>query len=154
MTRDRHVVVFKHLGCLCLALLERLGHRRWTRPQFLAQRLRQAAQELPEGQREHIEPDVVAQDWIDLVERHRVPPAEPVDRPPDASRDGAYDDLVDYIAMLETVRDRVRELIASGASLQQVVGAQPTKEFDVKYGNPTTYFLDRVYATLSREAGR
>ena len=65
-----------------------------------------------------------------------------------------YDDLVAYIAMLETVRDRVRKLVASGASLEQVVAAQPTKEFDAKYGNPTTYFLDRVYKTLSREAGR
>jgi glyoxylase-like metal-dependent hydrolase (beta-lactamase superfamily II) len=65
-----------------------------------------------------------------------------------------YDDLVAYIAMLETVRDRVRKLVASGATLQQVVAAQPTKDFDTKYGNPTTYFLDRVYKTLSREARR
>jgi hypothetical protein len=60
-----------------------------------------------------------------------------------------YADLVAYIEMLEIVRERVKALIAGGATLQQVVAAQPTKEWDAKYGNPTTFFLDRVYKTLS-----
>jgi hypothetical protein len=41
------------------------------------------------------------------------------------------------------------ELIAGGATLAQVVAAQPTKEWDAKYGNPTTFFLDRAYKSLS-----
>ena len=50
--------------------------------------------------------------------------------------------------MLVAVRARVSQLIAGGATLQQVVAAQPTKEWDERYGNPTTYFLDRAYKSL------
>jgi hypothetical protein len=50
--------------------------------------------------------------------------------------------------MLETVRGRVAALIASGATLEQVVAAKPTAEWDEKYGNPATYFLDRAYKSL------
>ncbi len=60
-----------------------------------------------------------------------------------------YADLEGYITMLETVRGRVVELIAGGATLAQVVAAQPTQEWDAKYGNPTTFFLDRAYKSLS-----
>jgi cyclase len=60
----------------------------------------------------------------------------------------AYSDLEGYITMLETVRGRVVELIAGGATLAQVVAAQPTKEWDAKYGNPTTFFLNRAYKSL------
>ena len=50
--------------------------------------------------------------------------------------------------MLETVRGRIAALIADGATLAQVVAAEPTKEWDAKYGNPTTFFLDRAYKSL------
>jgi glyoxylase-like metal-dependent hydrolase (beta-lactamase superfamily II) len=60
----------------------------------------------------------------------------------------SYDDVVAYVDMLKTVRGRVAELVASGATLEQVVAAEPTKEFDAKYGNPRTYFLDRSYKSL------
>ena len=56
--------------------------------------------------------------------------------------------LRDYVDMLTTIRDRMSALIASGATLEQVVAAQPTKEWDAKYGNPRTYFLDRTYKSL------
>ena len=52
--------------------------------------------------------------------------------------------------MLKTVRTRVAELIAGGATLAQVLAAEPTKEWDGKYGNPRTFFLDRVYKSLSQ----
>ncbi len=68
---------------------------------------------------------------------------------PGHGRTASYDDLVAYIEMLETVRARIAELIAGGATLAQVVAAQPTKEWDAKYGNPTTFFLDRAYKSLS-----
>jgi cyclase len=60
-----------------------------------------------------------------------------------------YQDLVDYVAMLTTIRDRVQALIRSGATLQQVVAAQPTSEWDDKKGDPKN-FLNRAYASLSR----
>ena len=59
-----------------------------------------------------------------------------------------YDEVAAYVEMLKTVRARIAALVASGATLEQVVAAEPTKEFDAKYGNPRTYFLDRSYKSL------
>jgi glyoxylase-like metal-dependent hydrolase (beta-lactamase superfamily II) len=59
-----------------------------------------------------------------------------------------YADLERYVDMLVTVRGRIAELIADGATLAQVVAAQPTQEWDERYGNPTTFFLDRAYKSL------
>jgi glyoxylase-like metal-dependent hydrolase (beta-lactamase superfamily II) len=61
-----------------------------------------------------------------------------------------YDDLVAYVEMLKVVRERIAALIADGATLEQVVAAEPTKEWDEKYGNPRTYFLDRAYKSLQQ----
>jgi cyclase len=71
---------------------------------------------------------------------------------PGHGRNATYAELEAYIAMLETVRGRLVGLIAAGATLAQVVAAQPTKEFDATYGNPTTYFLDRAYKSLGGRA--
>jgi glyoxylase-like metal-dependent hydrolase (beta-lactamase superfamily II) len=62
----------------------------------------------------------------------------------------SYQDLVDYVAMLTAVRARIAELIAAGASREQVLAAEPTAEWDAKYGNPAVYFIDRAYASLTR----
>jgi glyoxylase-like metal-dependent hydrolase (beta-lactamase superfamily II) len=69
---------------------------------------------------------------------------------PGHGRAATYDDLAAYIEMLETVRGRLVALLADGATLEQVVAAQPTKEWDSKYGNPTTFFLDRAYKSLKQ----
>ncbi|HEY8519815.1 MAG TPA: MBL fold metallo-hydrolase [Gammaproteobacteria bacterium] len=61
-----------------------------------------------------------------------------------------YEDLRDYIEMLTTIRDRISSLIESGASLEQVVAAQPTKEWDAAKGDPAS-FLNRAYTSLVRE---
>lgn len=61
-----------------------------------------------------------------------------------------YDDLVAYVEMLKIIRGRIAALIAGGATLEQVVAAEPTKEWDAKYGNPRTYFLDRSYKSLKQ----
>jgi len=60
-----------------------------------------------------------------------------------------YDDMVDYVTMLETVRDRIDNSINDGMSLEQVIAAKPTAEFDEKYGNPGM-LIDRAYMSLSR----
>jgi cyclase len=67
---------------------------------------------------------------------------------PGHGRIAAYDDLAAYIEMLEAVRERLLAFIAAGATLEQVTAAQPTREWDEKYGNPTTFFLDRAYKSL------
>ena len=67
---------------------------------------------------------------------------------PGHGRVARYDELVAYLEMLEAVRGRLAALIAGGATLEQVLAAEPTKEWDAKYGNPRTYFLDRAYKSL------
>jgi glyoxylase-like metal-dependent hydrolase (beta-lactamase superfamily II) len=69
---------------------------------------------------------------------------------PGHGRTATYADLASYVDMLVTVRGRLAALIAEGATLEQVVAAQPTKEWDEQYGNPTTFFLDRAYKSLER----
>ena len=73
---------------------------------------------------------------------------------PGHGRTATYADLESYIDMLVTVRGRIAALIAGGATLAQVVAAEPTKEWDEKYGNPTTFFLDRAYKSLGGTLGR
>ena len=60
-----------------------------------------------------------------------------------------YQDLVDYVDMLSQIRDRLVPLISSGATLEQIVAAQPTSEWDAQKGNPAN-FLNRAYTSLSR----
>jgi glyoxylase-like metal-dependent hydrolase (beta-lactamase superfamily II) len=67
---------------------------------------------------------------------------------PGHGRTARYEDLEAYIDMLVEVRGRIAALVAGGATLEQVVAAQPTKEWDEKYGNPTTFFLDRAFKSL------
>jgi cyclase len=58
--------------------------------------------------------------------------------------------LAEYVAMLTTIRDRMNALIASGATLEQVVAARPTSEWDERKGSPDN-FLNRAYLSLTRE---
>jgi glyoxylase-like metal-dependent hydrolase (beta-lactamase superfamily II) len=59
-------------------------------------------------------------------------------------------DLAAYVDMLREVRGRIAALIADGATLEQVVAAEPTREWNDKYGNPTTFFIDRAYKSLKQ----
>jgi len=60
-----------------------------------------------------------------------------------------YEDLAAYIEMLKGVRAKLAALIASGATLEQVIAAKPTAEWDARYGDPTR-IVNRGYAALSR----
>jgi hypothetical protein len=51
--------------------------------------------------------------------------------------------------MLKSVRDRMKPLIAGGATLEQVLAAKLTADWDAQRGNPTT-FLSGSYASLKR----
>lgn len=64
----------------------------------------------------------------------------------------SYADLEAYIAMLTTVRDRIAALIEAGKTLEEVIAAAPTKEFDERYGDPGS-LLNRAYYSLKAEAG-
>lgn len=64
-------------------------------------------------------------------------------------------DLVAYRTMLVTVTDRISALIREGKTLDQVVAARPTAEFDAAWGNgflnPES-FVAITYNVLSRSA--
>jgi glyoxylase-like metal-dependent hydrolase (beta-lactamase superfamily II) len=57
--------------------------------------------------------------------------------------------------MLNTVRDRLVKMLKQGLGSDEIIAAQPTKEFDAAWGRPDT-FLKNVYAGLwghARELG-
>ncbi len=60
-----------------------------------------------------------------------------------------YTDMVDYITMLETIRNRISDMIDDGKTLADVLAAAPAAEFDERYGDPTG-LIDRAYMSLSR----
>lgn len=61
-----------------------------------------------------------------------------------------YKALQDYIAMLSTVRDRLKKLVDAGATLEQVVAAKPTAEFDQALGN-NSLFINRAYTSMTHQ---
>jgi len=58
-------------------------------------------------------------------------------------------DLKEYVSMLRTIRERIAALIAEGATLDEVIAAKPTAEWDEVNGNPIP-LLDRAFASLTR----
>jgi cyclase len=61
----------------------------------------------------------------------------------------SYEGLVAYVDMLTKVRDRLEPLVARGATLEQVIAAKLTAEWDAARGNPAV-FLAGAYASLKR----
>jgi glyoxylase-like metal-dependent hydrolase (beta-lactamase superfamily II) len=61
-----------------------------------------------------------------------------------------YQTLVDYIEMLTVVRNRIAAMIEQGASLDAVVAAEPTAEYDERYGDPLR-LINRAYVSLTRD---
>ena len=62
--------------------------------------------------------------------------------------------LARYITMLKAVRERVALMIAEGKSLEEVLSAKPTAEFDKDFGaeSASLGFVNRVYTSLSLES--
>jgi hypothetical protein len=60
-----------------------------------------------------------------------------------------YRNFTAYIAMLETVSERISSMIDDGLSLQQVVDARPSAEFDDSFGDPAL-LVNRAYLSLAR----
>ena len=57
--------------------------------------------------------------------------------------------MTDYIAMLDTIATRISDMIDQGMSLEQVIAAAPTAEFDERYGDPNM-LINRAYMSLAR----
>jgi glyoxylase-like metal-dependent hydrolase (beta-lactamase superfamily II) len=65
-------------------------------------------------------------------------------------------DVLEYRDMLVIVRDRVRDLIKKGSTLEQVKAARPTLDYDPRYGATTgawttEMFVEAIYRDLSRK---
>ncbi len=65
-------------------------------------------------------------------------------------------DVVEYRDMLTVIRDRVRDLIKEGRTLEQVRAAAPARGYARRYGSDsgpwtTTNFVDAVYQSLVKE---
>jgi cyclase len=64
-------------------------------------------------------------------------------------------EVVEYRDMVAIVRDRVRAMIGSGATLDQVRRARVTADYDPRYGAAsgtwtTSMFVEAVYRDLSK----
>lgn len=64
-------------------------------------------------------------------------------------------DLVEYRDMLTIIRDRIRDAIKKGMTLEQVKAARPTRDYDVRYGSSsgswtTDMFVQAAYRDLAR----
>lgn len=57
--------------------------------------------------------------------------------------------LVAYVEMLETLYGRIRALVDDGMSLDAILAANPTADFDADRGNPTL-FITMAYRSLTR----
>jgi glyoxylase-like metal-dependent hydrolase (beta-lactamase superfamily II) len=63
-------------------------------------------------------------------------------------------DVASYRNMLTIVRDRVKDLVKRGQTLEQVKAARPTFDFDGRYGSDpaaTDKFIEAVYRTVQEK---
>ena len=63
-------------------------------------------------------------------------------------------DVVEYRDMATIIRDRLRDMIKKGMTLEQVKAARPTRDFDPEYGTTTGFwttdkFVEAAYRSLS-----
>ena len=64
-------------------------------------------------------------------------------------------DVAEYRDMVTIVRDRVRDMVAKGMSLDQVKASKPTADYDVVYGaREGQAFIETAYRTLARPAAK
>ena len=53
--------------------------------------------------------------------------------------------------MVTIVRDRVRDMIAKGMTLDQIKAARPTRDYDTEYdGRGAGMFVEAVYKSLKK----
>jgi len=65
-------------------------------------------------------------------------------------------DVVEYRNMLTIIRDRFRDMIRKGMTLEQIKAAKPTLDYDAEYGSSngfwtTDNFIEAVYKSLSQK---
>jgi glyoxylase-like metal-dependent hydrolase (beta-lactamase superfamily II) len=63
-------------------------------------------------------------------------------------------DVIEYRDMATIVRDRIREYVRRGMTLEQVTAAKPTLDFDPRYGTDTDFwttamFIETIYTEMA-----
>ena len=61
-------------------------------------------------------------------------------------------DVQDYRHMLVQVRQRIQDLIAAGKTMDEVVAAAPTKDFDARWGSgyvTPEVFIKMVFSSMA-----
>jgi hypothetical protein len=56
--------------------------------------------------------------------------------------------------MLKTISNTIRKMIAGQSTLEQIQAAEPTRDFDGKYGNgfiKNTAFVDMLYKDMTQD---
>jgi len=66
-------------------------------------------------------------------------------------------DVVEYRDMVTIVRDRIRDLIKQGLTLEQIKATSPTRGYTRRYGSDsgpwtTNQFVEAVYRSLVQNA--
>jgi glyoxylase-like metal-dependent hydrolase (beta-lactamase superfamily II) len=77
---------------------------------------------------------------------------------PGHGRLGDEQDVIEYRDMTTIVRDRIREYVKRGLTLEQVREKKPTLDFDARYGTPNGFwtpaqFVDVIYKEMAAEKG-
>ncbi len=65
-------------------------------------------------------------------------------------------DVVEYRDMVTIIRDRMQDMIAKGMTLDQVIAARPTRDYDGRYGSTsgewtTDMFVGAVYRSIAKK---
>lgn len=78
---------------------------------------------------------------------------------PGHGRIGDEADVLEYRDIVTIVRDRIKDMVERGLTLEQVKAARPTVDFDLQYGSTTgpwttAMFIEAVFRDVSAETGR
>ena len=65
-------------------------------------------------------------------------------------------DVVEYRDMVTIIRDRIRDLIKAGSTLEQIEASSPTRGYTRRYGSDTgpwttNDFVSAIYQSLAKE---
>ena len=61
-------------------------------------------------------------------------------------------DVVEYRDMVTIIRDRVRDLMKQGLTMEQVMAASPARGYLRRYGSNANEFVEAIYRTLGEKA--
>jgi cyclase len=58
-------------------------------------------------------------------------------------------DVVEYRNMVAIVRDRVRDMVGNGMTLDEIKAARPTLDYDTEYDGSGEAFVESIYFSLA-----